>query len=122
MPKKVKQKEEGMVHVRIESPLAIRKSVLGSAINNVNILKTYENLKEIRLRKVKVLEDVKYAIANLHSLVKQLRHNYLPEIQQEEEKSRQVIAVKTAGKEVSNTEVDKLKAELNDIERKLRNI
>ena len=86
MVKKNRQKDENVVHVRIDSPLQARKAVLGAAISITNMIKVRDDLKSIRNKKAQVLGDLEAEVAKINSLFKHLRYASLPGLPAEEEK------------------------------------
>lgn len=119
-----KNKSGGVVHVRLQSPLNIRKNILGAAIDTANVLKTYDELRRIRNRKEEVVESFNSLFDDVKDLFENIEGKYLPELPLQEQEFRKVEKKDTKKEIVKHTdnEVERLKTELEDIERRLRNL
>jgi len=126
----VKRKDENPVHIMINSPLKFRKQVLNCALDTAQMLQEYPQLKEKQEKEKSVV------LRKLHTTMKQIKINYnklekaMPKVQYQEEKKKPVVKEAPKAKEVEHiespkpvehkpAEVDKLKQELEDIERKI---
>ncbi len=125
--KKLTQDNEGVVvHVRVESPLIMRKNILNCALDSARLLKTYSEIKDLKRTKDDILIDLTEVNSELRGLMKYLERK-LPELPHEghiEEKQEiKVSPVKINIKnKVETNEIDQLKAELEQIEKKLKNL
>lgn len=116
-----KNNESGEVHVRIDLPLSTRKSILSAAIDTANIIKMHDEILKMREKKKAVIGSIGDRVAGINNLFKHLGRE-LPALPYEgtnEDVKHPRSALKTEKREVYDDEVDKLKAELADIERKL---
>ena len=132
--KNINQKKDDIetIHVMLASPLALRKTVLGSALDLANTLKTCAELKEIKQSKSLLIETF-YSLHNdIKKLVRDLEKRDLPNISAEEQDEFELHEIKQVkeyqtedihpAEETTNMEIEKLKAELASIEKKLDNI
>ncbi len=121
-----------VVHTMLSRPIYLRKQVLKAAIDSTKALKDYGELKIIREEKKRVLgilaeklDEVKRRIDRLVSrdLPKlPLEHNKTSRVESEVISEQLKVEHVHKGRVKEDSDVAKLKAELEDIERKLKNL
>ena len=104
----------------IEKPMEIRRALLQSAIYSAEMLKNYENLKDLSNAKEDVKKRLKLNIARMKRMANDVRKN-LPIIPKELEKPVQIkpipIRARDEGLHLSSRE--KIDKELMDIRNKI---
>ena len=87
-------------------------------------MKTYDELKRIRNRKEDVVESFNSLFDDVKNLFESIEGKYLPELplQEQEFRKAEKKGTKKEGVKHTDNEVDRLKTELEDIERRLRNL
>ena len=78
MPAKKSNKQEKILHARIQNPLLIRKTLLESAITSAEILKSHSLLRKIRSEKNKRKTELKKIFDEIKSLKNKLEEHELP--------------------------------------------
>ncbi len=129
MPKKIrKQKEENVVHVRLENPLPLRKGVLSTVLDAVNMLSVYENVVNLRKRRIDIINAMVGIVRDTHKELKNLENEYLPQLPAEEQREEHAIKKFLSEKPVQkqeetyDNEIERLKSEIEEIDRKLKNL
>ena len=133
MPNKNKtknnSKEEGVVHVKLDAPVAVRKSVLGAALDVANLLSTYEEIKNLKKNKRALLDSVNIQLLALKRDVNDLENKYLPELKfaqinpiEKKVHAEEMIHGAKIKESISDSEVERLKEELAEIEKKLKHL
>jgi rhodanese-related sulfurtransferase len=127
--KQIKQEEEKkeIFYVGVRDPTEVRRNILEASKDIVVFLKTYENFKRVRIEKVQEVNNLKLLIDQITRIMNKLRRE-LPKTRIRE-KSEETIQ-KTGGRRVvrippkkasgASSELDRLEAELNEIDQKLR--
>ncbi|MBS3159842.1 hypothetical protein J4436_03560 [Candidatus Woesearchaeota archaeon] len=135
--KTVKQEITG-IHIKIDRPIEVRKQILKYAIEVAQLLKSYEDYKELHHKKDQIysnLSDNFYEIKDLekkltrgHSLptLKQLgfeekpteKEHIIETTQEIKIETKQIITEKPKG----DSEIERLKNELKDIENQLKHL
>lgn len=116
------------VHVRLEKPITLRKRVLSTTIDITRMMQTYSQLKQIRETKVELISNIGKVYGEIKRFTRKLEDQDLPSLPrylEEKDEMHGEISVeenKTIEKELPNSEIEKLKAELADIEKKLGKI
>ena len=119
---------EDPLHVMVEFPVKVRKTIISSALDTALMLQTYAELKEIREKKFKVMQKFYVLHSDIRKLISHLEKSDLPKISMKEEvkketkvevKPQQVVEKPKSTQQVYSTEIEKLKAELEAIEKKL---
>src|SRR3989338_2880432 len=127
--KKFAAGSEQPLHIMISSPLYLRKSVLSCALDITKMLKTYAELKQIREAKLTLIDSFRTVHSEIRKTLRDLEKENLPKFSVKEhteerhEESRdfepserkQMVVEEV----VSNSEIDMLKEELAQIEKKL---
>ncbi|MEK6951390.1 MAG: hypothetical protein AABX29_00075 [Nanoarchaeota archaeon] len=72
--------EEALVHAQISNPIFVRKTLLESAILGAEILKGYENIKKLEVKKANYRNQVKTIIRELRELIRELETEKLPKV------------------------------------------
>ncbi|MBW3013377.1 hypothetical protein KY325_04240 [Candidatus Woesearchaeota archaeon] len=125
MAKKKEKEEKEVFYVGVTDPAELRRDVLESIKDIITILKTYENFKSVREEKAKQTLKLKDLVAQITLLINKLKRE-LPKtrIRAKPEKEIKAIERKEEVKMVQvprkkMSEIEKLEAELTDIEKKL---
>lgn len=115
---------EGVVHVKLNNPLGIRKNIFATAIDVANVLKMYDGLRISRARKLEVYDSLNETLNGMRDLFDSLESNYLPllpiferKFDKEQKEDKKIIVTKH-----TDNEIEKLKGELEEIERKLKGL
>src|SRR3989344_1529773 len=106
--KTVKQEITG-IHIKIDRPIEVRKQILKYAIEVAQLLKSYEDYKELHHKKDQIysnLSDNFYEIKDLETK------------QEIKIETKQIITEKPKG----DSEIERLKNELKDIENQLKHL
>ena len=126
---KKKKKEENSVHVRIETPLALRKEILTTAIDATRLLQKYQEYHSLTIEKNKKFVKLNKVLKSIKSTEKKLNSKELPKLPEEkkpvvmEEKLVEVpIVSHEKPKAEMNPELARLTQELKDIESKLKHL
>ena len=105
--------------VKIDEPREIRKNILECSRDTINLLKDYENLKQIRVEKVRSMLKIKNIFSEIDLLLKNLKKQ-LPSFKSAISKSKkQIKKKKPIRKTKKMPEIDVLEQELSKIEQKL---
>ena len=122
-------KEDGVVHVKLDSPMAVRKSVLGAALDVANLLTTYEEIKTFKKNKSEIFDSINIQLSALNKDIKDLEFKYLPEIKfahlnpvEKNVHAEKEIQQNKVVDNMSDSEVEKLKTELAEIEKRLKHL
>lgn len=121
---------EDPIHVMLDSPIDLRKGVLGSALDLTKMLKTYAELKEIRETKFALMDGMRGLYNDMNKLLREFEKHNLPHVPEKEIESEGLHETHISEEHfempkiesVGNAEIDKLKAELEAIERKLSSL
>ena len=108
------------VHTMIEKPTEIRKALLQSAVFSAEMLKNYENLKDLSAAKAEVKKRVKLNIARMKRMANDVRKN-LPIIPKELEKPVQIkpIPIRAREESLHLSSRERIDKELRDIKNKI---
>lgn len=113
------------IHVRLNKPTTLRKALLGASIDVTRMLKTYAELKEIKEMKADLFNSYQDINSDINKLVRHLEKNGLPPVFFKEFEHEEVKIEKKepfVKEKVVDSEIERLKSELADIERKLGNL
>lgn len=116
-----------LFYVGLRDPSEVRKNILESSRDIVIFLKTYENFKRIRLRKIEEINKLKLKIQEIVRLVNKLSRE-LPKTRlraKPEEALRKGGARRSAGlpkRTGPEKAVNVLESQLGEIEQKLKTI
>jgi len=120
------EEEKEIFYVGIKDPRELRRALLESTKDVVVFLKTYDNLKSLRLRKFEetaklrlILEELSRLVAKLQRELPKTRLRLKPE---ELPKGKAKSAKQKKAVRVPASEVKKLEMELQDIEEKLKSL
>lgn len=120
-------KEEEIFFVNISGADELRRELLESSKDIVEILKNYERFKSANEEKKKEIENLRLKIKEISRLIARLRSS-LPLLKLKGLKKESGVKEKAALKEVKKatkkpeSELDRLENELNEIESKLNSI
>ena len=131
----VKKENKAVIHTIIENPETLRKDILKSAIDAAKIIKSYNDYFKIRDLKLKNINKLHSVLKEIKSLEKHLMETDLPQLSESEEhpkpkvnekpimpKSNTLQEKKVKVQQNSKTEVERLKDELDNIERQLKDL
>ena len=126
---KVAEEKKGIYFVGLEEPDELRRYLLESARDAVDILKKFERFKSVRSEKIREIEKLKSDMREISKLVAKLRSE-LPKtkLRVKLRAHEKVVEKKTVKKEEKitkkkeMTELDKLESELSAIEGKLKSL
>lgn len=110
------------MHVKIEDSITARKTLLKVAIDAAKLIKSNEEIKTIKERKVYEINKFNTRIKSIKLLVNKLKTE-LPEL--EGEKKPMIIEEKPSKKQITRkepTELDTLSDEISRMEEKLRKL
>ena len=110
------------MHVKIEDSTATRKTILKIAIDVAKLIKSNEEIKSIKEKKLNEINKFNTKIKSIKSLINKLKTE-LPEL--EGEKRPIVMEEKPLKKPIpkkESTELDTLSDEINRMEEKLRKL
>ncbi|MBS3154950.1 hypothetical protein J4404_00440 [Candidatus Woesearchaeota archaeon] len=123
---------ENPMYVYIEDPVSFRKEILKNAIEVTTTLKHFEEFKVTRDRKTKKLQELRNLLLDAKKKQRELLKDLpaLPEEKTKEVPEKKEVIEKVVKKEVEieppkivvSKEEDKLLKELNDIQRKLKEL
>jgi len=125
------------LHVRLLEPRLARKKLLATAIESIELLKRFDNYKELQKQKGIVRSEMVSVLKEIKSLVRQLKSSELPRLPEEKREERIKKSIKEEQEPApEETEVEEVKApkekvmpklggiesELEDLKRKLAEI
>jgi multidrug efflux pump subunit AcrA (membrane-fusion protein) len=129
------EKEESVFYVGIKDPIEIRRSLLESAKEMLQYLQRAEKFKEVRREKEVQISKLKETVQEIQSLVRKLKSELpkagLRAVPPHEEHKKKAVKKKTKAvkeekaapvkveKPKEMTELEKLEAELGEIEGRL---
>ncbi len=123
--KKVDHESDEPVHVMFNTPLEFRKTLIGAQLDTAKMLGTYAELKSVRENKLILVQNFYTIYSNIRKLLTNLEKR-LPDIKEDKTlvKEQVITSVKNIEKPkseelISNSEIEKLKAELAGIEKRL---
>ncbi|MFH1063983.1 MAG: hypothetical protein V1729_02805 [Candidatus Woesearchaeota archaeon] len=110
--------EDSQYFVQIKDPLDMRRDILGSSRQMIQILQRYERIKQLRIKKVEKIHDLKATTKEIHLLVTKMKA-VLPayKVRLDLEKENKPKRRGMTGDELKN-----LEAELRMIEEKIGNL
>ena len=127
-------KEENPVYTSLRNSIELRRDVLETGIDAVKILQRYETIRDIKARKMILINELKKTCDNVHRELAQFRRD-LPNVNfkefiKEKEKKHHVAHqtehhIQREHKEKTEEtkiEKDPLQHELNELRKKLENI
>jgi len=113
------------MHVRIDSSLDTRKEILRTAIDVTKLLQELSDFKKVRSIKAQKITALYDELHSLRASLNDFRKK-LPELEEKKPEPKQVVVQKNKKVEPVEEvkpyshEIDRLKEELNEIERRLR--
>ena len=129
MPSNVKDPNDELFFVEVKEPAAVRRDILESLKNILEMLQRFENFKRMRHDKLMKMQKLRNLVKDANKIIGNLKSK-MPQaslkgmIQQENAKSakKPVQKKKEAEKpkKKEGTELDRLEAELSAIESKLK--
>ena len=131
---KPSRKEEDVVYVGIDDPVGLRREVLEASKSLVSVLKGQHSLRDVRITKHKLIEELRNKVTGIGELVAEAKQ-LLPHTEKlnlpEEKVTKPAKAATAAAKKTKavsapkariETHIDKFERELQDIEKKLRSL
>jgi len=121
------KKEESPLFVGITNGNDLRRSMLECSKGILESLKEQENFKKIREDKIDLVHQLKGEVKEISKLINSLK-SYLPKVKNvgikrpDVKKAVEKPKMVRVEKPKATTEVEKLEAELNDIESKLNSL
>ena len=124
-----KNSKDNSLHVKLDNPLDNRKLILSTTINVAKLLSSYSDIFDLVETKGVLMNSFKSTQNEIKELVKKL-HKELPTVHYQEKPEPVATVVNKFNvkpkvvKEIpsADDEVARLKAELEDIDRKLRKL
>ena len=110
-----------VVHVRIDNPISTRKEILKTAIDTTKMLYSYNEILMLRDKETKLINKFKVLHKEIIKLQKNLEDADLPKISDKYENTSHEPE-KIEKETIVNDDVDRLMAELRDVERKLNSL
>jgi len=127
------------IHVRLLEPRLVRKKLLATAIESIELLKRFDNYRELQKQKSAVRSELVAVLKEIKALVRQLKSSELPRLPEEGREERIKKSIKEEQEPApEETEVGEVKArapkervapklggiesELEDLKRKLAEI
>ena len=122
----LKMSDEKTFYVGINEPGHVRRELLGCSKNLIGVLKTYDDLNNIRSEKIELIIELKNTLKDIKRLNNILKEK-LPaekirvksEIKIKRKPSKKKVPKKLVVKEKSNPQIKKLEDELSEIESRL---
>ncbi|MBI2109595.1 hypothetical protein HYT58_00280 [Candidatus Woesearchaeota archaeon] len=119
-------KEDSVVHVRLETPVHIRREILESAIETAEILKSMDRVMQFQQQKLRYWERLRTSINKIRTTNNQL-FTSMPQISlPKPKKSPEIKILKPSElikpKPQKEKKENPLSKELDDIRRKLENL
>jgi len=119
------KKKEEPLFVNVPESKNLRVSILESSRNLLDALRKYENFKKTREQKKLLIEKIRVTLKEVAKLVTNVK-SFLPTITIKEPVQKKIPEIKPIQTPVvikpKKTEIQRLEAELNDIEAKIRSI
>jgi len=127
---KVAEEKGDVYFVGLEKPNELRRTLLESTRDVVDVMKRFERFKSVREQKIKEIERLKSDIREISKLISKLRAELpktklrvkLPKREEVPEKKKVVKKEVKKPKKKEMTELDKLESELSAIEGKLKGL
>lgn len=116
-----KKPQTDLLYVGLNQPIEIRRNLLESSKMMVQVLQKYQNSLNIRERKLKEVERLRVLLKELTILTQKLKR-MMPQTDLRAAKPNAQVKKKTPAPpkpEYGASEIDRLDAELSDIESKL---
>jgi predicted nuclease with TOPRIM domain len=118
---------KSQVHVQIRRSDVLRKELLESSLECMELIQFYERLKSLRKEKNNLISKFKGLIGEINTLVQQLDFQELPEIEvsvKEQKKIKQEVKEKTKPNtiEVPKKARTQIESEIEEIRAKLENL
>lgn len=111
--------ENDQYFVQLRDPLDIRRSILGSSKQIIHVLQRYERIKELRIKKLETIEDLKRINKEINLSIAKLK-KALPAADYRVKIGKEEKRMKSAGRKAfSGDELRGLESELRMIEEKI---
>jgi hypothetical protein len=112
---------EHVQFVGLEKPKDIRRNILLSSKDIIEVLQRFENLKKLREDKLAQIENLRDICRETSALIAKLRRE-LPRVKVTPEDLAKGKVKTVEVKEETKTNIDKLKYDLDSIEKKLQSM
>ena len=129
---------EESVFVKIDDPAQFRRSLLESSRDMVHALQRYEHIKELRIKKIEAVSELRNIMKDASSLLNKLRSNMpnidiksaptprkkeaRPQLQLTKKEKKETAKEPEKKKDDTRKELVNLEKELGDIEKKLNSL
>jgi hypothetical protein len=124
-----KRSPEEPVHVMLQRPLSTRKTILQTAIDAARLGESYKEFKELQIEKKSLLSELSLVVKEMQKIERKF-FSYLPKLKEVKQvkvvskaavlkPSPKVLPKKIVEVAYAPSEIDRLKTELEDIEKKL---
>ena len=113
------------VHVMISEPTALRKLILKSAIESVRLLHNHSEIKNLLDQEKVYIKHLQGVHKELKELERVLEDNYMPKLSEEYEVKleKEFYVSENVNKNIKeDADIEKLKKELEEIEKKLSHL
>ncbi len=119
--KMTKENQKEVFYVGLNDSKEVRKNVLESTRDLIQIIKDQDNLKQMRVQKAVLIEELKNQMAQIDNLMIKLKRA-LPSSREKEQTTPSIsdkkkLSLLSVPRKIKD--IDKLEAELADIEAKL---
>ena len=108
-------------YVQIKDPSVLRRDVLRNALDTTRLLKSYEEYKVRRKRRMEKMRALKIMIVKLQEEISVLHEKYLPSLKEKVE-IRKKKNIHPVQENKIDSSLEKLQRELSDIEEKLQKL
>jgi len=105
--------KDGLFFIQVQDPKNIRKNLLDSSQQIVEAMKSYENYKSVKVRKLQEIDKLKKTTASIKELAGKVR-SYLPTIRGKPDTKKKEIS------HVAEIELEQLEKEIRKLEEDLR--
>ncbi len=113
-----KENQKEVFYVGLNNPRGVRKNVLESTKDLIQTIKSQDNLKQIRTQKFMLIEELKNQMVQIDNLMNRLKR-VLPSSRDKNQTTPYLPNKKRINAPRKIKDIDKLEAELADIEAKL---
>ena len=120
----IRHNDKEAVHVMVSEPTNIRKLVLKSAIETVRLLNGYSQVYTLREQQTAYFKHLNILQKEIGSIQDKILNFDMPEIEDDIEINKEVLEVPKQNKinVRESSDIERLRRELEDIEKKLSNL
>ena len=113
-------REAGVVHVRLDNPITIRKEILKTAIDSTKMLYAFKEIVDLRARDIQLFGKLQKINNEIKKAYSGLNNSGFPDLPKDLHIKNET-EVKEVNKIVSN-DVDDLMTELREVEKRLQSL